>query len=65
MNDGVEINRHINTGYIYIGVSDPMVDLFFWQQVRNVAAHCGILPNRYGSLSKFDLHSNSLWVCVI
>jgi hypothetical protein len=38
MNDGVEINRQINTGYIYIGVSDPMVDLFIWQQVRNVAA---------------------------
>jgi hypothetical protein len=30
-----------------------------------VMVHCGISPNRYGSLSKLDLFLNSLWVCVI
>ena len=45
--------------------------LFFtrkWQQVTNLAvvmAHCGISTSRYGSLSKSDLFSNSLWICVI
>ena len=41
---------------------------FLGQQVTNIAAvmaHCSISPNRYGSLSKLGLFSNSLWVCVI
>ena len=55
-------------GCIYNGVCSSLVDLFLWQQVTHraaVMAHCGISPSRYGSLSKLDLFSNSLWVCVI
>ena len=42
-------------GCIYNGVCSSLVDLFLWQQVTHLAAvmsHCGISPNRYGSLSK-------------
>ena len=42
-------------GCIYNGVCSSLVALFLWQQVTNLAtvmAYCGILPNRYGSLSK-------------
>jgi hypothetical protein len=55
-------------GCIYNGVCYSLVALFLWQQVANLAAvmaHCGISPSRYGSLSKLDLFSNSLWICVI
>jgi hypothetical protein len=43
-------------GCIYNGVCSSLVALFLWQQVTHLAAvmvHCGISPNRYGSLSKF------------
>ena len=54
---------------IYNGVCSSLVALFSWQQVTHLAAlmaHCGISPSsRYGSLSKLDLFSNSLWICVI
>ena len=49
-------------GCIYNGVCSSLVALFSWQQVTNLAAvmaHCG-----YGSFSKLDLFSNSLWICV-
>ena len=54
-------------GCIYNGVCSSLVALFSWQQVTHLAAvmHTGISPSRYGSLSKLDLFSNSLWVCVI
>ena len=55
-------------GCIYSGVCSSLVDIFSWQQVTHLAAvmaHCGISPSRYGSLSKFDFFSNSLWICVI
>ena len=55
-------------GCIYNGVCSSLVALFLWQQVTNLAAvvaHCGISPNGYGSLSKLDLFSNSLWICLI
>ena len=55
-------------GCIYNGVCSSLVALFLWQQVTNLAAvmaHCCISPIRYGSLSKLDLFSNSLWICVI
>ena len=55
-------------GCIYNGVCSSLIALFLWQQVTNLAAltaHCGISPNTYGSLSKLDLFSNSLWGCVI
>ena len=55
-------------GCIYNGVCSSLVALFSWQQVTNIAAvmaHCGISPSRYGSFSKLDLFSNSLWICVI
>ena len=45
-------------GCIYNGVCSSLVALFLWQQVTNLAAvmeHCGILPSRYGSLSKLEL----------
>ena len=47
----------MNMGCIY---SDcfSLVALVLWQQVTNLAAvveHCGISPNRYWSLSKFEL----------
>ena len=49
------------------GVCSSLVDLFLWQNVTNLAAmtHCGISPNWYGSVSKFDLFPNYLCVCVI
>ena len=53
---------------LYNGVCSSLVAIFLWQQVTNIAAvlaHCGISPNRYGSLSKWGLFSNSLRVCVI
>ena len=46
---------------IYNGVCSSLVALLLWQQVTNLA-HCGISPNRHGSLSKLGLFSNSLWV---
>jgi hypothetical protein len=52
-------------GCIYNGICASLVALFLWQQVTNLAAviaHCGISPNRYWSLSKLDLFSNSLWL---
>ena len=55
-------------GCIYNGVCSSLVALFLWQQVTNLAAvmaHCGISPSRYGSFSKLDMFSNSLWICVI
>ena len=55
-------------GCIYNGVCSSLVDLFLWQQVTNLAdvmAHCGISPSSYDHLSKLDLFSNSLWICVI
>ena len=55
-------------GCIYNGVCSSLVALFSWQQVTNLAAvmaHCGISPSRYGSFSKLDMFSNSLWICVI
>ena len=59
---------NINIGCIYNVVCSSLIALFLWQQVTNraaVIAHWGISPNRYGSLSKCGLFSNSLWVCVI
>ena len=50
-------------GCIYNGVCSSLVALFLWKRVTNLAAviaHCGISPNRYGSLSKLDLFSASL-----
>ena len=44
-------------GCIYNGVCSSLVALFLWQQVINLAAvigHCGISPNRNGSLSNLD-----------
>ena len=64
--NGKKIN--INIGCIYNGVCSSLVALFSWQQVTNLAAvmaHCGISPNRYRSLSKLDLFSNTLWIWVI
>ena len=55
-------------GCIYNGVRSSLDALFLWQQVTNLAAvmaHCGISPNRYGSLSKWGLFLNSLGICVI
>ena len=45
-------------GCIYNGVCSSLAALFLWQQVTNLAsvmAHCGISPNRYGSVSMLDL----------
>ena len=53
-------------GCIYNGVCSSLVALFLWQQVTNLAAviaHCGISPNRYGILSKFDLFFR-IFVCL-
>ena len=50
---------------LFHDVCSSLVALFLWQQVTNIAAviaHCGISPNRYGSLSKLDLFMNSLRV---
>ena len=60
------INKQINIGSIYNNVCASLVALFSWQQNTNLAAvmaHVGISPDRYGSLSMFDLFSNSLRVC--
>jgi hypothetical protein len=53
-----KINKQINIGCIYNVDSSSMVALFSWQWATNhaaVNAHCGISPNKYGSLSMFDL----------
>jgi hypothetical protein len=55
-------------GCIYNDVCSSLVALFLWQQVTHLAAvmaHYSVSPNRYGNLSKLELFSNSLWVCVI
>jgi hypothetical protein len=53
---------------IYNCVGTSVVAFFLWEPVTNIAAvmtHYGISHNRYGISPKFDLFSNSLWVCVI
>ena len=60
-----EIHQQMIIRCSYNVVCVPLVALFSWQQATDLAAmtaHCGISPNRYGSLSMFDLFSNSLWV---
>ena len=62
-----KINKHKYGLYLQWCLS-LLVALFLWQQVINLAAvmeHRGISPSRYGSLSKSEVFSNSLWICVI